>query len=64
MTTSHHRFTKQPDLSECSREYLEALADRLELRQLAGEAIDTDWLAQVRAAIPNAPAYFILHRAD
>ena len=30
---SHHRFTKQPDLSECSRDYLVGLAAELEERK-------------------------------
>jgi hypothetical protein len=61
---SHHRFTKQPDLSECSRDYLEALVERLESDQAAGIAINQAVLEQARLAITTAPATFLLHGVD
>lgn len=58
---SHHRFIKQPDLGECSRDYLEALVERLEASQAAGETINVVFLDHARAAIRTAPRQFITH---
>ena len=52
---------KQPDLSECSRDYLVGLAAELEEQKADGKPINQAFLDQVHAAIPAAPPYFILH---
>jgi hypothetical protein len=52
---------KQCDLADCSRDYLEHLAAELELQAAAGKPINREFLDQVRAAIPTAPPYFVLH---
>lgn len=55
---------KQADLSECSRGYLEELVERLEARRASGEPINETFLDEAKAAIPTAPASFVLHAVD
>lgn len=52
---------KQPEISECSRDYLIALAENLEEMKADGKPINQAFLDQVKAAIPYAPLYFITH---
>lgn len=46
------------DLPSCHRAFLEAAADSLR-RRLPAEPHLADWLAQVEAAIPEAPDYVV-----
>lgn len=52
---------KQPTIDECSRDYLEALAEELEQQKADGKPINQAFLDQVKAAIPYAPLHFITH---
>ena len=52
---------KQPDIHECSRDYLIALAENLEEQKADVKPINEAFLAQVKAAIPYAPLHFITH---
>lgn len=52
---------KQCDLEDCSRDYLEALEQRLGERKARGETINEAFLEDIRRAIPMAPSYFVRH---
>ena len=52
---------KQPHLDECSRDYLVGLAAELEEQKADGKPINQAFLDEVYAAIPTAPAHFVLH---
>lgn len=52
---------KQADLRDCSRSYLEHLVSELERSRARGETINVAFLEEARAAIPDAPLYFIDH---
>lgn len=53
--------SKQPDIRDCSRNYLERLVSELERSRAKGETINVAFLEEARAAIPDAPLYFIDH---
>lgn len=52
---------RQPDLHECSRDYLVGLAAELEEQKADGKPINQAFLDQVYAAIPYAPMHFVTH---